>query len=734
MIKYSRQSLALTAFAAAALLSACSDDDFGKDGKYYSDHICFSADKMTWGDMEDTRAVGNPTDFVLRDRNSRDTLCMKQIVTRGIHTEKNPQTRGTQVTSTAGINSFGVFAYTQQGGVEKLYMNNEQYTKNAENIFEAQTIYYWPGASLTFDFYTYSPYAATGLGLPGNAGSKILEYKVPTDVSKQQDLMLAVNKAVPGNNNAAVPLSFTHLLTAVNLVSGSQMVDGTITSVKFTGLEGNGTIDMSNTAAGWTYLAPTERTSYTVSPNVAISSSMAAGTNLLGEGNTFLLLPQTLNQDENTIEITITKSDGTTRVLSSPLTGNWAMGTTNTYRLSITPEYEMKFEEADIPTQDAHYTMFTTKVIADRSTGDNWSNWTVTVDGAPDASVQLESVVNDFAKQGFWTDKVANNGTPSTESARGTASVTSAQEGTIEVRVFLPENTGTADRTVTLNLSADDGTSVASKTVTQKAAATVNGVNWEVIQEDTPTPWGFDSETNVVYVYRHVSWIVDWAGSLLNSLHSTLENLVTQYNASGWAHIGEYVPYGLSTFYYVNIDYSEFNELNNNAQSTADGHTNTTQLFNFAGAAYSKAFETSIQNLQKAWTGNPLMVKRENCSITLPSTVPHSNETQSAEASALIDILKKNRYYLNNVTGEDEITTKAPLIKVEDIKWYMPASGQFNGMPAWTTPAGAAGAAASDIWSSTGIAGNSPKQAYLGSGTAASRTTSHHVRAARVSN
>lgn len=742
MIKYSRQSLALTAFAAAALLSACSDDDFGKDGKYYSDHICFSADKMTWGDMEDTRAVGNPTDFVLRDRNSRDTLCMKQIVTRGIHTEKNPQTRGTQVTSTAGINSFGVFAYTQQGGVEKLYMNNEQYTKNTENIFEAKTIYYWPGASLTFDFYTYSPYAATGLGLPEGTG-KELEYLVPENIDDQQDLMLAVNENVPGNNNAAVPLSFTHLLTAVNVVAGTKMVNGTITSIKFTQVQNNATILMNSVASGWNFI-PDSRADFQVTPNIAVTSSTAEGTSLLGEGKTFLFLPQTLNPEYTRIEVQIQEGSNT-RTLTAPLSGNWAMGTTNTYRLSITPEYELKFEDAAIPDQDAHYDIFTTQLEVGDLKG---KSWTVSVD-CPEASVQLEKDVHDLAKQGYWVDKIINQGeteTANSPSARGTSQLTSDMTGAPVLWVFLPENTTGADRTVTLNLSVD-GTAVASKSVVQKSPQTVGDVNWEVIQEDKAEgPWGFNAEGNTVYVFNHVGEVGVFDGItklFMDNLGTTLKNLVTEFNASSWATVKPY-KHGWfdGTFYYVNIQYSLFDNLAGKAESNTLGFQNTTDLFGTSGSVNSNALETAIMNLRKP-LGTSLMVDRRNLrkGITLPKDVPNSSSVTPTEAKALIEILKKNRFCITRSstgTGNAQVNVDVPSIQLADIKWYMPASGQFAYMPDWTKPTipgqtQVAGAAKSNIWSSTAVS-NSSTMSYLGSGTQADRTTTHVVRAARVSN
>lgn len=729
MNKYFSQRISLAAIGATLLLGACADDDF-KNGKYDSDHICFRTENATWGDMADTRAVGNPTDYVLRAAGSRDTLCMKQIVTEGIQLDRARGTRGTQITDASQIQSFGVFAYTQQGGVNKLYINNEQYTKGENNIFQAQNIYYWPGASLTFDFYTYSPYNANGLSLPGSPDIRILNYTVPTDMAQQQDLMLAVNNSVPGDNNAAVPLSFTHLLTAVNVVAGSQMIDGTIESISFSGLVDDGTLDMTNIAAGWK-LQNLDRVTYTVNSNVAINHT--EGQNLLGDGNTFLLLPQTLSKTVNAITVVVRNSDGTPRELTAPLSGEWKMGTTNTYRISITPEYELKFEDAEIPVQDAHYVSFTTKVEAGNLKGKNWSV-AVSCDDKADATVQLESEVSIYVKGttngGFWLDRKIVNGSDQ-GSARGTASVTDGEEGTIELRVFLPENVTEKDRTVTLNLSVD-GKSVATKTVTQKCPAWDGNTGWEVLNDGQQGPWGFDSRKRVVYVYNR-GWL-DLQSLALTNLRNNVQSIVNQYDPNHrYATYGTFEYAGwldTYTYPYVSIDYSGFNNLGSNASSSEDGLINTKQLYGLAGPVYSNALGAALENVHKyGGYGSSAMVNRDDAQYRVPADVP-TNETDVNFKSVLSEVLKKNAYNLVTTTtgtGDEQITTTAPHIEASAIKWYLPANGQFGSMPAWI----GTGPQASQIWSST-VAPNSGSvsQAYLGVGQDA-RTTTHYVRAAR---
>ena len=535
---------------------------------------------------------------------------------------------------------------------------------------------------------------------------------------------------MPGDNNAAVPLSFTHLLTAVNVVAGSQMIDGTIESISFSGLVDDGTLDMTKVAAGWE-LQNSDRVTYTVNPNVAINHQ--EGQNLLGEGNTFLLLPQTLSETVNAITVVVRNSDGTPRELTAPLSGEWKMGTTNTYRISITPEYELKFEDAEIPVQDAHYVSFTTKVEAGNLKGKNWSV-AVSCDDNADATVQLESNVDKYVKDpkdgGFWLDRKIVNGVDQ-GSARGTASVTDGEEGTIELRVFLPENVTEKDRTVTLNLSVD-GKSVATKTVTQKCPAWDGNTGWEVLNDNQQGPWGFDSRKRVVYVYNR-GWL-DLQSLALTNLRNNVQSIVNQYDPNHrYATYGTFKYAGwldTYTYPYVSIDYSGFNNLGSNASSSEDGLINTKELYGLAGPVYSNALGAALENVHKyGGHGSSAMVNRDDAKYKVPADVP-TNETDVNFKSVLSEVLKKNAYNLVTTTtgtGDEQITTTAPHIEASAIKWYLPANGQFGSMPAWI----GIGPQASQIWSST-VAPNSGSvsQAYLGIGQDA-RTTTHYVRAAR---
>ena len=57
-------------------------------------------------------------------------------------------------------------------------------------------------------------------------------YTVPADATQQNDIIVAIAKGIAGDNNTSVPLSFKHIMSAVNVKIGS-VVKGEIQSITF---------------------------------------------------------------------------------------------------------------------------------------------------------------------------------------------------------------------------------------------------------------------------------------------------------------------------------------------------------------------------------------------------------------------------------------------------------------------------------------------------------------------
>lgn len=200
-----------------------------------------------------------------------------------------------------------------------------------------------------------------------------------------------------------------------------------------------------------------------------------------------MLLPQTLGADS---ELKVEFHDnisGRDRTLSASLNGaKWPMGKTVTYRLSITPEYELNIENTS-EMLDAHYIVEPIKVkIGNLEPNAKWT-LTAKIDGeiynGIDVSVLLDNPEDgalNVAKQGFWIDKYVEikrndegeiiSKKLTNQTARGTATVTGTGSLETNAYVFIPENIGNTDRNITITLKVDGSSDADAykKTITQK--------------------------------------------------------------------------------------------------------------------------------------------------------------------------------------------------------------------------------------------------------------------------
>lgn len=177
-------------------------------------------------------------------------------------------------------------------------------------------------------------------------GAPTLTYIVPTDVTKQVDLMTATKIATLPSENL---LEFKHALTAVQIKCAKDMLAGTITEVTISGIYGTGklAIGSENETIGldWKTSAPT---TYTISKAIVLSPSnnedvadkthAPVGTPIVGTDDddlTFLLLPQVL-PDGATMTIKFTDDvSKTERTLTGSIAGHtWEAGKIVTYSIS----------------------------------------------------------------------------------------------------------------------------------------------------------------------------------------------------------------------------------------------------------------------------------------------------------------------------------------------------------------------------------------------------------------
>ena len=375
-----------TALLSCLLLFSCDSEalfdrsDVGFVGKH-SDSICFGVspdgNAQTRSQVTDGRNEYTAEQFVLRSQDSADTLCVRAIVSEGIHSSGGRQavTRATPVDENNFYDKFHVLAYWKKNGllVEELFYMNEDVSDKGNNLWSATNTYYWPGDGHSLQFYAWAPVDAF-TATPKIPTETTLKYTVPLDVALQNDLLVTTTEELNGNSNTVVPLTFRHICTAVRFETGSQMQAGEIKSVSLKGVKYVGTYDMASNNNPWKLQDDTQDFSQTLKK--IMTGSEADGAAITSTEGTFMMLPQTLPEGATVEVVFVDGTTGTERTLSASIAGmEWPQGTTVTYRISITPEYELEFiSEPEI--QDAHYIIYPIHIKA----GDNipGGSWTLT--------------------------------------------------------------------------------------------------------------------------------------------------------------------------------------------------------------------------------------------------------------------------------------------------------------------------------------------------------------------
>lgn len=635
----------LTASIAAVLLSAslfsCSSDDFFGKAETNTDGISFGVSTENGTSTRANNSADGYTAarYTLRSDNSADTLCVRAVVTDGIGNDNagRPATRAAMQTSM--YDKFKVVAAVKENGnVGTQYYMDDVATKTGTNWVPSK-VYYWPGSNRQLRFLAWAPTDAAFQSVPNNPNATKLQYTTPTEAKNQRDLVAAATDFMesPANDGTCTPVSlnFKHLCTAVIIKTGEQMTAGTIQSVTLKGVKYSGTYDMVKSE--WTLNNSTA--DFTISPNQKTTSTTPDGTDLNAEDATFMLLPQTLGADSKLEVIFHDDISGNDLTLSASLSGaKWPMGKTVTYRLSITPEYELKFT-SEPEVQDAHYVVYPINIKVDNNLRGGWQ--LTSNDPANVTFVQTfqADAIKNLVDKGYWFKDHC-----------GTSTLTSSAKGEVKVYVFIKENISNSDRDITLSLTPVDYPSAKPETFTfkQYCPAWNNGIGVERKQE-IDYPWGFNWDSNMKITYS-------MPNSFLNALRHILFAI---FGDKSYVEDQGLVIWGN---WKVTVDFNKVPPLKT-ATTTTDGLTNTWEICNFEGISEAEG----IMNQLESWGGKP------------DKTLPTNPSEFAAMACA-----KKNAYSLKieqrtDISGNVEYSY-IPTLAKEDMVWYLPAQDEAPNM------------------------------------------------------
>lgn len=643
----------LTASIAAVLLSAslfsCSSDDFLGKAETNTDGISFGVSTENGASTRANNSADGYTAarYTLRSDNSADTLCVRAVVTDGIGNDNagRPATRAAMQTSM--YNDFKVVAAVKENGnVGTQYYMDDVATKTGTNWVPSK-VYYWPGSNRQLRFLAWAPTDASFQSVPNSPNATTLQYTTPAEAKNQRDIVAAATGFISNSSNDAtctpVGLQFKHLCTAVIIKTGEQMTAGTIKSVSLKGVKNSGTYDMVNSV--WTLNGTT--TNFTISPNQATTSTTPNGTDLNAGESTFMLLPQTLGADSK-LEVAFHDNiSGNDRILSASLNGaEWPMGKTVTYRLSITPEYELKFT-SESKVQDAHYVIYPIKIKVDPTLVDKNKRGEVVGGGwtlkSTSPKVTLCKELTELTSLGYWV-----------EEDRGTQTIEGTETGEVTVYAFLEENITDAERDIVLELSPKKYPSATSAKFTIKQLCpswNTQGLGCERF-EDGDYPWGFkwDSSMKITYDMSEAGGTGFWG-----PLRRWIMKIQIKYYGDKYKDYITYTTYWaqLKT---LTIDFSKVPNLDV-ADSPDDGNLNTWELYNFNGISDVTGLMAQLEE----WGGKPDKVLEQN----------------PAEYAARMCTMK-NKFNKEKIAQEGNNVAYRPVLKRENLVWYLPAKNEFS--------------------------------------------------------
>ena len=644
----------LTASIAAVLLSAslfsCSSDDFFGKAETNTDGISFGVSTENGASTRANNSADGYTAarYTLRSDNSADTLCVRAVVTDGIGNDNagRPATRAAMQTSM--YDDFKVVAAVMENGNvgRQYYMDDVATNKKGTNCWVPSKVYYWPGSNRQLRFLAWAPTDATFQSVPNNPNATTLQYTTPAEAKNQRDIVAAATRFMPNPSNDAtctpVSLTFEHLCTAVIIKTGEQMTAGTITSVSLKGVKNSGTYDMEKS----TWTLTDSKADFTISPNQK-KTSTTHGTDLNDGESTFMLLPQTLGADSK-LEVKFQDNiSGRDRTLSASLDGfEWPMGKTVTYRLSITPEYELKFVTE--PTlQDAHYVIYPIKIKVDPTLVDKDKNGKVVGGGwtlkSTSPKVTLCKELTELTSLGYWV-----------EEDRGTQTIEGTETGEVTVYAFLEENITDAERDIVLELSPKKYPSATSAKFTIKQLCpswNTQGLGCERF-EDGDYPWGFkwDSSMKITYDMSKAGGTGFWG-----PFRRWIMKIQIKYYGDKYKDYITYTEWFLQ-LQSVTIDFSKVPNLDV-AESPDDGNLNTWELYNFNGISDVTGLMAQLEE----WGGKPDKKLEQN----------------PAEYAARMCTMK-NKFNKEKIAQEGNNVAYRPVLKRENLVWYLPAKNEFS--------------------------------------------------------
>ena len=264
--------------------------------------------------------------------------------------------RGTLVSSSSWTGEFGVSAVYTKSGASRSFFQDQKASKSGNIWYASGDTQAWPTDG-ALSFYAYAPYQHASLSLQGSddvTKNKTLRYVASTSLGSQPDLIVAKSENISRTSsspNSAVPLKFSHALTAITFSVSADMIPGTVKSITVKNVSGQGDYNIST--GTWGSLGAASA-SYAISlgtSGAGIAVKAGESKALTDGSSALLMVPQTFAAGSSA-QIEMVFHDGNKdRTVTASLAGtSWAAGRHITYVLSASSITTLQLGDITFPT------------------------------------------------------------------------------------------------------------------------------------------------------------------------------------------------------------------------------------------------------------------------------------------------------------------------------------------------------------------------------------------------
>lgn len=286
--------------------------------------------------------------------------------------------RGTLVSSSSWTGEFGVSAVYTKSEASQSFFQDQKASKSGNIWYASGATQAWPTDG-ALSFYAYAPYGDGSLSLQGSdavSKSKTLRYVASTsNISAQPDLIVAKSENISRTSslpNSAVPLKFSHALTAITFSVSADMIPGTVKSIKVKNVSGQGDYNIST--GTWGSLGAASA-SYAISlgtSGAGIAVKAGESKALTDGSSALLMVPQTFDAGSSAqIEMVFHDGNKDRTVTASLANTSWAAGKHITYVLSASSITTLQLGDITFPTSwSRSYTSTTNPLKSAYANGD----------------------------------------------------------------------------------------------------------------------------------------------------------------------------------------------------------------------------------------------------------------------------------------------------------------------------------------------------------------------------